>query len=64
MADHAPAHELRAAVLKSQCLLPCAETACLPFWAVLASGQITMRKADGWPSLHVAAPSPGFDLAA
>ena len=39
--------------IKTQCLLPCAETACMLFWALLASGQITMRKVDGWPSLHV-----------
>lgn len=39
--------------IKTQCLLPCAETACMLFWALLASGQITMRKVDGWQSLHV-----------
>ena len=35
------------------------------FWALLASGQITMRKVDGWQSLGepLAAPGP-VDLAA
>lgn len=39
--------------IKTQCLLPCAATACMLFWALLASGQITLRKVDGWQSLHV-----------
>src|SRR5919106_167159 len=48
--------------IKTQCLLPCAETAALLFWALLASGQITMRRVDGWQSLE---PSPtDLDLAA
>ena len=37
--------------VKTQCLLPCAETAAMLFWALLASGQITMRRVDGWPTL-------------
>jgi len=32
-------------------VLPCAETAAMMFWALLASGQITMRKVDGWQTL-------------
>jgi transposase-like protein len=48
--------------IKTQCLLPCAETACMLFWALLASGQITMRKVDGWQSLH--APPTALDFAA
>ena len=32
--------------IKTQCLLPCAETACMLFWALLASGQITLRRVD------------------
>lgn len=40
--------------IKTQCLLPCAATACMLFWALVASGQITLRKVDGWQSLHVA----------
>ena len=34
--------------IKAQTVLPCAETAAMLFWALLASGQITMRKVDGW----------------
>jgi hypothetical protein len=37
--------------IKTQCLLPCAETASMVFWGLLASGQITLRKVDGWRSL-------------
>ena len=37
--------------IKTQCLLPGAETAAMLFWALLASGQITMRRVDGWPTL-------------
>jgi putative transposase len=40
-----------------------AETAAMLFWALLASGQITLRKVDGWQTLdgHLAQP---IDLAA
>ncbi len=48
--------------IKTQCLLPCAETAAMLFWALLASGQITLRKVDGWQSL--AQPPAELDLAA
>lgn len=27
-------------------------TACMVFWALLASGQIVLRKVDGWQTLH------------
>src|SRR3954452_23052789 len=48
--------------IKTQRVLPCAETAAMLFWALLASGQITPRKVDGWQSL---AQAPGeLDLAA
>ncbi len=40
--------------IKTQCMLPCADTACMLFWALLASGQITLRKIDGWTTLQVA----------
>ena len=36
---------------RPQTVLPCAETAAMLFWALLASGQITMRKVDGWQTL-------------
>jgi hypothetical protein len=32
--------------IKTQAVLPCAETAAMLFWALLASGQITMRKVE------------------
>ena len=50
--------------IKTQCLLPCAETACMLFWALLASGQITLRKVDGWNTLHVVPTQPLLDQAA
>jgi putative transposase len=37
--------------IKTQTVLPSAEIAAMLFWALLASGQITMRKVDGWQSL-------------
>jgi putative transposase len=37
--------------IKTQTVLPSAETAAMQFWALLASGQIAMRKVDGWPSV-------------
>lgn len=50
--------------IKTQTVLPCAETAAMLFWALLASGQITMRKVDGWPSLAEKIISQPLDLAA
>ena len=47
-----------------QTLLPCAETAALLFWALLASGQITMRKVDGWQTLAEKPDDHIIDLAA
>jgi len=51
--------------IKTQTVLPSAETAAMLFWALLASGQITMRKVDGWQTL-AEAPSAiiPLDLAA
>jgi len=43
---------------------PSAETAAMLFWALLASGQITMRKADGWQSLTQKLAGKSIDLAA
>jgi len=37
--------------IKTQTMLPCAENAAMLFWALLASGQITMGKVDGWEAL-------------
>ena len=46
-------------------MLPSAEIAVMLFWALFASGQITMRKVDGWQTLgeKLAAAVP-VDLAA
>jgi putative transposase len=51
--------------IKTQTVLPSAETASMLFWALLASGQITMRKVNGWQTLgeKLTAPLP-VDLAA
>jgi putative transposase len=35
-----------------------------PFWALLASGQINMRKVDGWQSLAIEPIDQPIDLAA
>jgi hypothetical protein len=40
-------HEAFKRRIKTQCLLPCAETAAMLFWALLATGQIIMRRVDG-----------------
>jgi hypothetical protein len=37
--------------IKTQCLLPCAETAAMLLWALLALGQITLRRVNGWATL-------------
>ncbi|HEX6011264.1 MAG TPA: IS256 family transposase [Geminicoccaceae bacterium] len=50
--------------IKTQTVLPSAETAAMLFWALLASGQITMRKVDGWQSLGQAPTDRAIDLAA
>ncbi len=51
--------------IKTQTVLPSAETAAMLFWALLASGQITMRKVDGWQTLAEKLTHPvSVDLAA
>ncbi len=50
--------------IKTQCLLPCAETACILFWALLASGQIALRRVNGWDTFHVPPAKQNLDLAA
>ena len=50
--------------IKTQTILPCAETAAMLFWALLASGQITMRKVDGWQTLAEKPADQIIDLAA
>ena len=50
--------------IKTQTVLPSAETAAMLLWALLASGQIVMRKVDGWPTLSEKPSSQIIDLAA
>lgn len=50
--------------IKTQAVLPCAETVPMLLWALLASGQITMRKIDGWQTLDKAIEPMTLDLAA
>ena len=50
--------------IKTQTVLPCAETAAMLFWALMASGQIIMRKVDGWQSLAEKPADQIIDLAA
>ncbi len=50
--------------IKTQTVLPSAETAAMLFWALLACGQITMRKVDGWQSLAEPPASLPLDLVA
>jgi transposase-like protein len=50
--------------IKTQTVLPSAETAAMLFWALLASGQINMRKVDGWKTLAAKPIAQPIDLAA
>src|SRR6267378_4048632 len=50
--------------IKTQCVLPSIETAAMMFWALLASGQINMRKVDGWQTLSTKPICQPIDLAA
>jgi putative transposase len=50
--------------IKTQTVLPSADTAAMMFWALLASGQINMRKVDGWQTLATKIIDRPIDLAA
>ena len=50
--------------IKTQTVLPSAETAAMLFWALLAAGQIAMRKVDGWQTLTHKLTNEPIDLAA
>jgi transposase-like protein len=50
--------------IKTQMVLPSADTAAMLFWALLASGQINMRKVDGWQTLATKPINQQIDLAA
>ncbi len=50
--------------IKTQTVLPSADTAAMLFWALLASGQISMRKVDGSQALATVPIDQSIDLAA
>ena len=50
--------------IKTQTVLPSAETAAMLFWALLASGQIMMRKVDGWRTSNEKPSDQTIDLVA
>ena len=50
--------------IKTPCALSNAYTAAMLFWALMASGQITMRRVDGWQTLDLAPVEQPLDLAA
>jgi len=50
--------------IKTQTVLPCPETVPMLLWALLASGQIQMRKIDGWETLDQPIAPIALDLAA
>jgi putative transposase len=50
--------------IKTQTVLPSADTASMLFWSLLASGQINMRKVDGWQTLATKPIDHPIDLAA
>ena len=50
--------------IKTQTVLPSADTAAMLFWALLACGQINMRKIDGWQTLATKPIDQPIDLAA
>jgi transposase-like protein len=50
--------------IKTQTVLPSAATAAMLFWALMASGQIVMRKIDGWQTLKTKPIDQPIDLAA
>ena len=50
--------------IKTQTVLPSADTAAMLFWALFASGQINMRKVDGWQTLTTKIDDRAVDQAA
>ena len=50
--------------IKTQTVLPSADTSAMLFWALLASGQIDMRKVDGWQTLATQPVDQPIDLVA
>ncbi len=57
-------HATHSRRIKTQTVLLSAEAAAMLFWALLASGQITVRKVDGWQTLaELPAAAVPLDLA-
>lgn len=50
--------------IKTQTVLPCAESVPMLLWGLLAAGQIQMRKVDGWETLSQPIEPITLDLAA
>lgn len=50
--------------IKTQTVLPSSDTPTMLFWALLASGQINMRKIDGWQTLAIKPIDQPIDLVA
>lgn len=48
--------------IKTQTVLPSAETAAMLFWALMACGQISMREIDGWRALSAKPLDQQIDL--
>src|SRR5450756_1584194 len=62
--DRAIARGVQAKDQDAETVLPSADTAAMLFWALLASGQINMRKVDGWQTLATKPIEKPIDLAA
>jgi len=50
--------------IKTQTVLPCPQTVPMLLWALMASGQIIMRKVDGWETLGQSIANVSLDRAA
>ena len=50
--------------IKTQTVLPCSDTVPMLLWALMASGQIQMRKVGGWETLAQPIVPMSLDLAA
>jgi putative transposase len=50
--------------IKTQTVLPSSDTAAMLFWALVASGQVILRKVDGWQTIAVSPTDKPIDLAA
>ncbi len=57
-------HEEFKRQIKTQCVLPTAEVAAMLYWTLLVCGRISLRRVDGWNTLHVEPDQEPLDLAA